>query len=47
MPGENRVPGDALPDFKDTYLHPFKVTNAYALLGDLGRVRLEDRYAEE
>jgi hypothetical protein len=47
MPGENRVPGDAPPDFKNTYLHPFKVTNAYALLGDLGRVRLEDRYAEE
>ena len=47
MPGENRVLGDAPPDFKDMYLHPFKVTNAYALLGDLGRVRLEDRYAEE
>ncbi len=47
MPGENRVSSDAPPDFRDTYLHPFKVSNAYALLGDLGRVRLEDRYAEE
>jgi hypothetical protein len=47
MPGENRVSSDAPPDFKDTYLHPFKVMNAYALLGDLGRVRLDDRYAEE
>ena len=47
MPGENRVSGDAPPDFKGSYLHPFKVTNAYAILADLGRVRLEDRNAEE
>jgi len=47
MPGENRVSGDAPPVWKDTYLHPFKVSNAYAILRDLGRVRLGDRDAEE
>ncbi len=47
MPGENRVSGDALPVWKDTYLHPFKISNAYAMLRDLGRVSLEDRNAEE
>ena len=47
MPGENRVSGDAPPVWKDTYLHPFKISNAYAMLRDLGRVRLEDPDAEE
>jgi hypothetical protein len=47
MPGENRVSSDALPIFKDKYLHPFKVSNAYAILRDLGRVRLEAPDAEE
>ena len=47
MPGENRVSGDAPPVWKDTYLHPFKVSNAYAILRDLGRVRLEDQDAAE
>lgn len=47
VPGENRVSGDALPDLKDTYLHPFKVSNAYAILRDLGQVHLEDLDAEE
>lgn len=47
MPGENRVPGDAPPVWKDTYPHPFKVLNAYAILRDLGRVRLGDQDAKE
>ena len=47
MPGENRVNGDQLPVRQDTYLHPFKISNAYAILGDLGRVSLEDQDAEE
>jgi hypothetical protein len=47
MPGENRVSGDAPPVWKDTYLHPFKLSNAYAILRDLGRVRLGDQDAEE
>lgn len=47
MPGENRVSADALPILEKTYLHPFKIQNAYAFLGDLGQVRVEDRNAEE
>jgi hypothetical protein len=47
MPGENRISGDALPVWSDKYLHPFKISNAYAILRDLGRVRLEVQDAEE
>jgi hypothetical protein len=47
MPGENRISSDAPPVLKDTYLHPFKIPNAYALLRDLGRVRLEGPNGEE
>lgn len=47
MPGENRVSGDLPPVWQDTYLHPFKIPNAYSVIGDLGQVVVEDRDAEE
>ncbi len=47
MPGENRISGDVLPVWEDKYLHPFKISNTYAILRDLGRVRLEGQDAEE
>jgi DNA-binding transcriptional ArsR family regulator len=47
MPGENRVSGAELPQWRNEYLHPFKIPNAYALLGDLGQVRREVHDAEE
>jgi hypothetical protein len=46
MPGENRVSADAPPVWQDTYLHPFKIPNAYSLLGDLRQVAIEVRDAE-
>jgi hypothetical protein len=33
--------------FDGSYLHPFRVTNAYSLLGDLGRVEIEVQNGEE
>lgn len=47
MPGENRVPVDAPPAWHDTYLHPFKIPNAYSILRDLRQVAIEVRDAEE
>ncbi len=47
MPGENRVGGDSPPVWQETYLHPFKIPNAYSVLGDLGQVVVEERDAEE
>lgn len=38
MPGENRMDSDSPPVWQDTYLHPFKIPNAYSILGDLGQV---------
>jgi hypothetical protein len=46
IPGENRVSADAPPVWRDTYLHPFKIPNAYSLLGDLRQVAVEVRDAE-
>lgn len=46
MPGEHRVEGGALPNWQNTYLHPFKIPNVYSLLGDLGHVTRDSRYAE-
>jgi hypothetical protein len=46
MPGEHRVDGDSPPVWKNTYLHPFKIPNAYSLLGDLGDVALENLNVE-
>jgi hypothetical protein len=46
MPGEHRVEGGTLPNWQNTYLHPFKIPNAYSLLGDLGYVTRDSRYAE-
>lgn len=46
MPGEHRVDGGALPNWQNIYLHPFKIANAYSLLGDLGHVTRDSRYAE-
>lgn len=46
MPGEHRVDGDSLPVWQDAYLHPFKIPNAYSLLGDLGHVIVDNRNAE-
>ena len=47
MPGENRVAAEAPPVWRDAYLHPFKIQNAYSMLGDLGQVTIEVRNAEE
>lgn len=47
MPGENRVSAEAPPVWQDTYLHPFKIPNAYSILGDLRQVSVEVRDAEE
>lgn len=41
MPGENRVSAEAPPVWQDTYLHPFKIPNAYSILGDLRQVAVE------
>lgn len=39
MPGENRVAADGGPPvWVESYLHPFKIINAYAMLTDLGQV---------
>ncbi len=46
MPGEHRVEMGKLPSWQNMYLHPFKIPNAYSLLGDLGHVRRDSRYAE-
>jgi hypothetical protein len=46
MPGEHRVDGDSLPIWQNAFLHPFKIPNAYSLLGDLGHVAPDARYAE-
>lgn len=46
MPGEHRIDGDAPPVWQDAYLHPFKIPNAYSLLGDLGHVTVDNRHAE-
>jgi hypothetical protein len=46
MPGENRVSADAPPIWQDTYLHPFKIDNAYSLLNDLGQVAIDVHDAE-
>lgn len=47
MPGENRVGGESPPVWRDTYLHPFRIANAYSLLGDLRQVVVKGRDAEE
>ena len=47
MPGEARVDPEALPIWQGSYLHPFKIPNAYSLLGDLGRVTIQDPNGEE
>lgn len=47
MPGEHRVGGDSPRVWQDTYLHPFRIPNAYSLLGDLRQVAVEERDAEE
>jgi hypothetical protein len=46
MPGEHRVDGDLPPVRTGAYLHPFKITNAYSLLMDLGYVAAESQNAE-
>jgi hypothetical protein len=46
MPGEHRVDGDLPPVRTGAYLHPFKITNAYSLLMDLGYVAAETQSAE-
>jgi hypothetical protein len=46
MPGEHRIDEGALANWQNTYLHPFKIPNAYSLLGDLGHVTRDSRYAE-
>ena len=47
MPGENRVSAEAIPIWQETYLHPFKIPNAYSMLGDLGEVAVEVQDVEE
>jgi hypothetical protein len=47
MPGEHRVGGESPPVWVDTYLHPFRIPNAYSLLGDLRQVTVQERDAEE
>lgn len=47
MPGENRISGNSPPKWQDMYLHPFKISNAYSLLKDLGQVNVEDSNGEE
>ena len=46
MPGDHRVDGESPPVWQDAYLHPFKIPNAYSLLGDLGYVAVDNRNAE-
>jgi hypothetical protein len=43
MPGENRIEIEAPPVWQDTYLHPFKIPNAYSILADLRQVTIGDR----
>ena len=47
MPGENRVPAEEIPVWQETYLHPFKIPNAYSMLADLGEVAVEVQDVEE
>jgi hypothetical protein len=47
MPGETRVDPEAPPVWQDSYLHPFKIPNAYSLLGGLGQVAIQDPDGEE
>jgi hypothetical protein len=47
MPGENRVDAAALPLWQGIYPHPFKVSNAYAFLGDLGHATVRQSDVEE
>jgi hypothetical protein len=47
VPGDHRVGGDSPPVREGSYLHPMKIENAYAILGDLGRVSLKLSDAEE
>ncbi len=46
MPGFG-VGGDNPPRYRDTWIHPFRIGNAYSILADLGRVRFEDNDGEE
>jgi hypothetical protein len=40
LPGFGLADSDP-PVYEDTFVHPFRIPNAYALLGELGQVRLE------
>jgi hypothetical protein len=46
MPGFG-VGGDSPPRYRDTWIHPFRIGNAYSILADLGRVRFEDEDGQE
>jgi len=47
VPGDNRVPADGPLTWHDTYLHPFKIANAYSILRDLRQVAVEVDDAEK
>ncbi len=47
MPGDYRANGPAPPVWEGTYLHPFKIQNAYSMLRELQLVKIEDGDARE